>query len=1300
MLALILVHPGAASGNQALIVYDGAVSDYSEGLISARHIANLLGHFQMSYDISPLSKVQPGHIQNYAVLFVVCQEAKTVLPARFLNELQNMQGTICWINRHIGQFLHHQKSTSTWGFKFEDYIDDEDFDQVRYRGVILRKGDPELNLIKVEDSQVCRVLATAKCSDGVWPYMIQSRNLWYIADSPFSYVEEGDRYLAFCDLLHDILRRPHAESNQALVRIEDVSVDDDPADLRHVADFLSERNIPFQVSIIPIYRDPSKGIEIYLSDRPRFVETLKYMVSKGGVLVMHGVSHQRRGISADDYEFWDDLKDHPLPLDSTAFVESRMELGLRECFKNGLYPLAWETPHYAASSLDYTVFGKFFRLSNERRMVIDRLGTQQYFPYLVQDIFGQWVVPENLGYISQEDPEPQRLVEDAAKMRAVRDGMPSFFFHCFMKLDYLSRVVQGIQSAGYRFVSLNSFDCQVNSHDRTIRSQTGKAVLNLENQFLREAVLDSKGKIVSESVSDSPLNGKVEREVKLSSGQVAVLEALAEKPQPAVKPWYQAWGQWLTRLGEGAVSRQSRNAPLDQAILLWAARCDPPENNDQESYRSLLELYGIHVQVLPVEESGQKIKGGTRLIIVPYASGSRLSPAAVESLIQHLQEGGYLVLEGETQLSRRLGINFGDHSLQMINPLDLNFPDVPLVWQPPVSMVRFEAPRGSQTIAIDQESQAPLCLAGRVGNGQYYFLGPWLDPKTALGTSHFPFFLQTLRSLFNLQPRVRRPQLEAYFDPGLRAGISLERLVRSWQSSGIRLIYAAAWGTGYRQWNFNYKYLIDLCHKNGILVYAWFELPQVNERFWDEHPHWREKTAAGTDARISWRLPMNLQNADCRKAALAWVNEVLEKFDWDGVNLAELNFDSPGDPGNPAQFVPLNPEVRRTFQAESGFDPMELFNSASRYYWKNNPRLLQEFYSFRTRLVTSWHREVLGFLSPLCLRRNMELVVTMLDSLHSQSLTRETGIDSNAILNLMEEFPFTLQVEDPAEFWASSPERYSRFIETYLKKVKDRRRLIFDLNVIPNRPGREIPFPSRLQTGSELAQMIYSAMQASGRVAIYAESTLSPQDLEMIPFILGSESHLLSREKSWSIEAARNVWLNMDPGVEYWVDGKRWPFLDAGQLLVPQGRHEITRVEGSSTWFDWTRKFYLRVVGFQGDLLDARPIRQGIFLEVDGAARCAVAFSRRPDSIQIDGQPFAFKSIYDQGNWNVFLPPGHLQVEIAAGSSAAFLLDLLSLFSSSVIVILGYTAGGIMAVVYAGILMKRWHARRSMQRNK
>src|SRR4029077_12012006 len=137
-----------------------------------------------------------------------------------------------------------------------------------------------------------------------------------------------------------------------------------------------------------------------------------------------------------------------------------------------------------------------------------------------------------------------------------------------------------------------------------------------------------------------------------------------------------------------------------------------------------------------------------------------------------------------------------------------------------------------------------------------------------------------------------------------------------WRKAGITALHVGAWhfyepsaeGDAYL------ARLIEACHREGILVYAWLGLPHVSEVFWDEHPEWREKTAVLQDAQLDWRKLMNLTNRDCSQAVSQGVKTLVERFDWDGVNLAELYFESLEGAANPARFTPMNDDVRKLFR--------------------------------------------------------------------------------------------------------------------------------------------------------------------------------------------------------------------------------------------------------------------------------------------------------------------------------------------------------------------------------------------------
>jgi uncharacterized protein YdaL len=135
-------------------------------------------------------------------------------------------------------------------------------------------------------------------------------------------------------------------------------------------------------------------------------------------------------------------------------------------------PTIWETPHYAASAPDYAGIDQTYATRYERELFFPGQlsgqqpdyshATGQFFPYVVHDLYGSTVIPENLGNYSPDEYNyhPPRLVPDivaaAQANLVVRDGFASFFFHPYYPVSVLQQMVQGIQSLGYSFVSAGS----------------------------------------------------------------------------------------------------------------------------------------------------------------------------------------------------------------------------------------------------------------------------------------------------------------------------------------------------------------------------------------------------------------------------------------------------------------------------------------------------------------------------------------------------------------------------------------------------------------------------------------------------------------------------------------------------------------------------------------------------------------------------------------------------------------------------------------------------------------------------
>jgi len=233
-----------------------------------------------------------------------------------------------------------------------------------------------------------------------------------------------------------------------------------------------------------------------MSRTPEFIRALKYLVAQGGQIVLQGYTHQYdavanpyTGVTGDDYEFFRVTVDEqnnfvdymPVPEDSRRWVQSRIRGAMGQLRRSGLSAIAWQTPHYAASAVDYSVFADEFPLTIQRVLYFDSAGgcigrngrrhdlfdsgthiAGQFFPYVIQrDLYGQKVVPENIGNIVL-DPAggsatrlPADLIRAARKNLVVRDGWASAFFHPFLDISYLQELVRGIKGLSYDYVPLS-----------------------------------------------------------------------------------------------------------------------------------------------------------------------------------------------------------------------------------------------------------------------------------------------------------------------------------------------------------------------------------------------------------------------------------------------------------------------------------------------------------------------------------------------------------------------------------------------------------------------------------------------------------------------------------------------------------------------------------------------------------------------------------------------------------------------------------------------------------------------------
>jgi len=501
--------PQSTPSNTVLILYDSSGSYGWIGGIHARMLANLLGHFQLNYRLMPVEAYRPGSTGAARATFYLGTVFNNPLPASFLRDVLSTDKPVCWFKYNLWQVARDSSFGSPFenqtGFRFE-FMDSSGYEAISYKGETFDKNplDAELGRTTILNAGLAAAPAYAcrATPSNCIPYIVHGGNFWYVADTPFAYISEEDRYVVFADVLHDILQISHPESHRALIRLEDIDPTYPTGQLREAADYLHSEGVPFLVSVIPVYRDPlgyyNHGVAetVRMSRKPEFVQTLKHLMAQGGQIVLEGYTHQYdsvpnpfTGVTGDDYEFFRVTVDErnntvdymPVPEDSRYWVQNRIRNALRQLRYCGLTPIAWQTPHYAASALDYMVFADYFPLTIQRVLYFDSdegvIGDNgsnrrmldsashsagQFFPYPIQrDFYGQKIAPENLGNIElvpfggSPTRLPGDLIRVARKNRVVRDGWASAFFHPFLDTSYLQELIRGVKALGYTYVPLS-----------------------------------------------------------------------------------------------------------------------------------------------------------------------------------------------------------------------------------------------------------------------------------------------------------------------------------------------------------------------------------------------------------------------------------------------------------------------------------------------------------------------------------------------------------------------------------------------------------------------------------------------------------------------------------------------------------------------------------------------------------------------------------------------------------------------------------------------------------------------------
>ncbi|MEW6511164.1 MAG: DUF2334 domain-containing protein [Bacteroidota bacterium] len=1276
---------------KVLIVVEGGTSLRSKAIADGRELATLLGHFNATTRVLGVNEYVPRTFGRYDLVVFIGFSASYNPPLRFQEDVLATRVPVLWLNTGFKEFSSRPEVRRRFGFTVSHLDSVNVFDKVRAGTRTFTKGEPNINMIAIADRKRVSILATALSTRKRWevPYIVRSGLLTYFADSPFSNATETDRYLLFADMLHDILGQAHEESHTALIRIEDVNPLENPSNLREIADILSSHSIPFLVGVVPFYVSPSEGIRVSLSDKPELVDALRYMTQNGGTIVMHGVTHQYHGITGVDYEFWDENTGRPIREETVEGISRKIEMGIHEFMRNGLYPLVWETPHYAGSFRLYETIGRYFNTAMEQRLAIEDMDYGQYVPYMItRDLFGQRLISENLGYVPL-DPDPAvgeaavaNIIAGAKANLAVRDGFAACFFHPFVNLDLLKKLVDGVEALGYTYMDVRDLNLRSGTKDRIMLSGSQEFTLTLDAQYLQETVIEKNGEVMSMTTSDKRVSGQITRSVSLEPGQIYKAEPVEFRermPSFTEQLWTGAQRAADKVFGREETWREAR------PVILWNHYARGAAFNDQASFAAVMRSVNVAVDTI---FAGQPLRlEQYNLLFVPYTFVDSLRDADYDAIVKFVSDGGSVVTDMPTELAKELGISFGNSRFRVTRVRDRLFPEERIAWRLAELATRFDADNVEEVFCIDEATEAPLVVGRPLGKGKIIFFSTRFDPLSREGYSLYPFLLEYIGKYFRLGPVVRRDRLEVYFEPGSRARtMSTETLIKQWVRLGVRIVHVSGWHE-YPKYTYDYKRLITLAHANGILVYAWLEPPQVSPKFYGDHPEWREKNIKGDDVRPSWRYPVAMTDEKCVQAMTAAYRTFLESYDWDGVNIAELYFDAGRGFRDPLLFTPMHPSAQREFRRRYGFDLRAVLDSTSSHFWKANLDAKRAVVEYRIHALENVYTSVLGMTRELTASRHgFQVIVTAMDALGSPELRENIGVDMNSILAFQREYGFVLQVEDPEPVWSTDPLRYQEIGRRYVAIAGDRSKIMLDLNILSFRKPEQItPFPTLIQTGTESFHLVRSASMGAPRLTIYSESSVNPQDIKFFPFALASDVTYRRVENGYAVASPVSFSLKLPPETkEISIDGVPLSPARENTYIIPAGEHTVTigREQGSA--FS-THELETRILSFSGNLLSVAYGMRTVNLTYEAGMRALLTLNREPTSAHVDGEPYSFAQMKGNDCYSMFLPPGSHTVHIVAGDAFSYGVNITSFWSANAIAIFGSIAVLMLAAMYVAL---------------
>lgn len=339
----------------------------------------------------------------------------------------------------------------------------------------------------------------------------------------------------------------------------------------------------------------------------------------------------------------------------------------------------------------------------------------------------------------------------------------------------------------------------------------------------------------------------------------------------------------------------------------------------------------------------------------------------------------------------------------------------------------------------------------------------------------------------------------------------------------------------------------------------------------------------------------------------------------------------------------MHPAFRRMFEERYGVDPRKIFDADSPFYGPHNPKLATELKDFRVELLTELTAKLLNVLAGCKAQKPyLQTTLTMIDALRDPTVTERFAVDPARLLALQKQFGFAVEIEDPYTVWNSGGDRYKAIGEYYRPKLQPGTPLALDINVTDRMPpGR----PFNKPRGQELYDWIANAAADADMVTLYGFSTLSADDMRLVPFVLGAQQISRGITDDGTVAARRQImWQTDTAGKTVYMDGREWPCWSDSQVLIPAGVHKVSMRPADRSEAETA----LRLESVSGSVLGAAHRQTQISITYESRGRCYAVLNRAPSAILCDGISGQAKVLGGSGKTCIVLPPGKHTVQFGA----------------------------------------------------